>query len=146
MKDMHSGVKVQTAIAAAALSADNTPPAVDLVGFNAALIVLAIGAGGITFSGANKIEFKLTHSDDDSTYTAVDAGDVIGVTAVGAGGIVKALTAAHAAASSYRFGYVGGKRYIKLLADFSGTHGTATPIAAVAVLGQPHDAPVADQI
>lgn len=146
MKDMHSGVKVETAIAAATLSADNTPPAVDLQDFNACEIVLAIGAGGITFSGSNKIEFKLTHSDDDSTYTAVDADDVLGVASVGAGGIVKALTAAHAAAASYRFGYVGGKRYIKLLADFSGTHGTGTPIAAVAVCCEPYDAPIEDQI
>lgn len=146
MKDMHSGVKVETAIAAATLDANNTPPAVDLQDFNAAEIVLAIGAGGITFSGTNKIEFKLTHSDDDSTYTAVDAGDVLGVSSVGTGGIVKALTAAHASAASYRFGYVGGKRYLKLLADFSGTHGTGTPIAATAVLGEPYDAPVADQI
>jgi len=146
MKDMHSGVKVETAIAAATLSADNTPPAVDLQGFNAAEIVLAIGAGGITFSGTNKVEFKLTHSDDDSTYTAVDVGDVLGVASVGDGGIVKSLTAAHATAASYRLGYVGGKRYIKLLADFSGTHGTGTPIAAVAVLGAPYDAPIADQI
>lgn len=146
MKDMHSGVKVETAIAAATLDADNTPPAVDLQDFNAAEIILAIGAGGITFSGANKIEFVLTHSDDNSTYTAVDIDDVLGVASVGAGGIVKALIAAHATAASYRLGYVGGKRYIKLLADFSGTHGTGTPIAAVAVLGEPYDAPVADQI
>lgn len=145
MKDMHSGVKAVTAIAAATLAADNTPPAVDLQGFNAAEILLAIGAGGITFSGSNKIEFVLTHSDDDSTYENVTVDDVLGVESV-TDGIVKALTAAHASAASYRLGYVGGKRYIKLLADFSGTHGTGTPIAAVALLGQPHDAPVADQI
>lgn len=145
MKDMHSGVKAVTAIAAATLAADNTPPAVDLQGFNAAEILLAIGAGGITFSATNKIEFVMTHSDDDSTYENVTVDDVLGVESV-TDGIVKALTAAHAAAASYRLGYVGGKRYIKLLADFSGTHGTGTPIAAVALLGQPHDAPVADQI
>lgn len=146
MKDAHSGVKAVTAIAAATLAANNTPPAVDLQDFNSAEILLAIGAGGITFSSSNKIEFKLTHSDDDSTYTAVDVGDVLGVASVGTGGIVKSLVAAHAAAASYRFGYVGGKQYIKLLAAFSGTHGTGTPIAAVAVLGRPYDAPVADQI
>lgn len=146
MKDMHSGVSTAILIAAATLAADNTPPAVDLQDFNAAEIILAIGAGGITFSGTNKIEFKLTHSDDDSTYEPVTAADLLGVTSVGTGGIVKALTSAHAAAGVYRFGYVGGKRYLKLLADFSGTHGTGTPIAATALLGQPYDAPVADQI
>lgn len=145
MKDMHSGLSVAVAIAAAALDADNTPPAIDLMGYNAAEIVLAIGAGGITFSGTNKIEFKLTHSDDDSTYTAVTVDDMLGLESVGDGGIVKALTSAHATASAYRFGYKGGKRYLKLLADFSGTHGTATPIAAMALLGHGDVQPEADQ-
>lgn len=144
MKDMHSGVNALVAIAAAALDADNTPPAIDLQGYYGAELVLMIGAGGITFSGTNKIEFKLTHSDDDSTYTAVTADDILGIDSVGTGGIIKALTSAHASAAAYRFGYVGNKRYLKLLADFSGTHGTGTPIAAV-VLGAGDDNPQADQ-
>lgn len=145
MKDFHSQMAAKVAIAAASLSADNTPPAVDLQGFNAAEIVLAIGAGGITFSGTNKVEFKLTHSDDDSTYTAVTVDDVLGLDAVADGGIIKSLTSAHAAAAVYRFGYVGGKRYLKLLADFSGTHGTGTPIAAVVLAAAGHDNPQDDQ-
>lgn len=145
MRDLHSGIKVFSAIDAAALSADNTPPAVDLDGFNSAEIVLCIGAGGITFSGSNKIEFKLTHSDDDSTYTAVDAAHVLGEDSIGSGGIIKSLTAPHATAAVYRFGYVGGKRYLKLLADFSGTHGTATPLAAAVIGGHAYVQPVANQ-
>ncbi|AWI85163.1 hypothetical protein CEW88_15555 [Alloyangia pacifica] len=145
MKDLHSGMTALVAIAAATLSDDNTPPTIDLQGYNAAEVVLAVGVGGITFTGANKVEFKLTHSDDDATYEAVTAADVLGVDAVADGGIVKALTAEHAAAAAYRFGYVGGKRYLKLLADFSGTHGTGTPIAAVVLAGEGHDNPQADQ-
>lgn len=144
MKDMHSGLTVVSAIGAAVLSADNTPAAVDLQGYNAAEIILAIGIGGITFSGTNKIEFVLTHSDDDSSYSAVAANDVLGAT-VASGGIIKSLVAAHAAASVARVGYVGGKRYLKLLADFSGTHGAGTPIAALVLKGHPFDAPQADQ-
>lgn len=131
-KDIHSQMAAVVAIGAATLAADNTPAAVDLDGFNAAEVVLAVGIGGITFSGTNKVEFVLTHSDDDTTYTAVETGDMLGVT-VASGGIIKALTAAHAAAAVYRFGYVGGKRYLKMLADFSGTHGTGTPIAATVI-------------
>lgn len=144
MKDMHSQVSVDTLIAAAVLSADNTPAAVDLAGFNSAEILLAIGAGGITFSGTNKIEFKLTHSDDDSTYTDVATADMLGVT-VASGGIIKSLIAAHAAGASYRFGYKGGKRYLKLLADFSGTHGTGTAVAAMVLKGDGDIAPTANQ-
>ncbi|MGE4321932.1 MAG: hypothetical protein AB7E60_02760 [Sphingobium sp.] len=145
MKDIHSGLIALAAIGAAALDADNTPAAIDLIGYDAAEILLAIGIGGITFSGTNKIEFKLTHSDDNVTYTAVEADDVLGAASVGTGGIIKALTAAHAAAAVYRFGYKGGKRYLKLLADFSGTHGTGTPIAAIVLKGWGFDNPQANQ-
>lgn len=139
-RDLHNNVEVLEAIAPAALSADNTPAAVDLQGAEAAELVLHIGAGGITFTSTNKIEFKLTHSDDDSTYTAVDVDDVQGVSSVGTGGIIKSLIAEHASATVSKFGYVGGRRYLKLLADFSGTHGTGTPMSAVVVKGRLHQA------
>jgi tryptophan synthase beta subunit len=124
---------VAVLIDAATLSADNTPAAVDNLGYHKATITLAIGAGGITFTASNKIEFVLTHSDDNSTYSNVTDSDVIldslGPTSV-TSGIVRSLTSAHATADVQKIGYIGGKRYLKLLADFSGTHGTGTPIAA----------------
>lgn len=144
MKDGHSGVLALVAIAADLLAADNTPPTIDLKGHESAEIVLAIGIGGITFSGSNKIEFKLTESDDDSAYNDVVDADLLGVTGVTTG-IIKSLVAAHAAAAVYRFGYIGGKRYLKLLADFSGTHGTGTAIAAAVMVGRSHDQPNANQ-
>jgi hypothetical protein len=144
MKDLHSNIGLALLIEAAVLSADNTPLAVDLQGFDAAEIALLIGVGGITFTGSNKIEFKLTHSNDGTNYDAVEAKDVLGEASVGSGGIIKALIAAHASSAAYRFGYVGGRRYLKLLADFSGTHGSGTPIAAAVIKGHPHVAPVAN--
>lgn len=145
MKDMHSDLSVASAIDAATLTADSTPTAIDLRGYDAVEIVLAIGAGGITFTSSNKIEFKLTHSDDDPTYEPVTESDVLGVEAIGTGGVIKALVAAHAQAGVYRCGYVGGKRYLKLLAAFSGTHGTGTPIAGVVIRGHGQINPQAAQ-
>lgn len=144
MKDMHSQIKAVTVFGPAVLSADNTPAAIDLAGYEAAELILAIGAGGITFDATNKIEFKLTHSDDNSTYANVADSDMIGVTGI-TSGIIKSLVAAHATATAYRFGYRGGKRYIKLLADFSGTHGTGTALSATMILGRPRSGPVANQ-
>lgn len=145
MRDIHSEMFAAVAIAASTYSDDNVPPAIDRQGYDAVELLLQIGVGGITFTGTNKVEFKLTHSDDDLTYTAVTLADVLGVASVGAGGIIKSLTAAHGAAAAYRFGYKGGARYLKLLADFSGTHGTGTPIAATALLGEPYVGATADQ-
>lgn len=138
-RDLEPHLKPVVAIAAAALAADNTPAALDLIGYHAALLLISVGVGGITFDATNKVEFKLTHSDDDSTYVAVaDADVVMGQNAdssVGTGGIVKSLIAAHATADVTVIGYRGSKRYLKVLADFSGTHGTATPMSATLLKG-----------
>lgn len=140
-RDLSPHLVPVVALPAAAYAADNTPAAIDLLDFGAALLLLHIGVGGISFSGTNKIEFVLTHSDDDSTYTNVGDDDVVKDSYAPSSissGIVRSLTAAHAAATIQKLGYIGGKRYLKLLADFSGTHGTATPIAATVVKGRGH--------
>lgn len=137
-RDQASSLAIASVIAPAALDADNTPAAIDLLDYGASTLLLHIGVGGITFSGTNKIEFKLTHSDDDSTYTDVTDDDVIKDSSAPAeitNGIIRSLTSAHAAATIQKLGYVGGKRYIKLLADFGGTHASATPLAASLVKG-----------
>jgi len=134
-KDLYNLVTAVNCIDPEALDADTTPAAIDLQGYNSALVLIHVGVGGITFSGTDKVEFKLTHSDDNSTYTAVTVDDVIGLSSVGTGGIIKSLEAAHTAATVTEVGYKGGKRYLKLLADFSGTHGTATPMAALVIKG-----------
>lgn len=131
MKDEFNEASPAVLIGNATLSADNTPASIDLQGFQACNLILSVGVGGITFSSTNKVEFVLTHSDDDTTYTNVTDADMLGVTGITTG-IIKSLVAAHAAAAVYHYGYIGGKRYLKLLADFSGTHGTGTPIAATA--------------
>lgn len=141
MRDINSHIKPVVLLPAATYSADNTPAAVDLRGFESAQISISVGVGGITFSGTNKIEFVLTHSDDDSTYSNVTDADMQGVSSI-SGGIIKSLTAAHAAGAVYNYGYIGGKRYLKLLADFSGTHGSGTPLCATANKGAAHNRPV----
>jgi hypothetical protein len=127
----------------AVIAADSANTAIDLDQYSAAALYIMVGVGGITFDNSNKIEFKLTHSTDDGSsdpYVAVTASDVRCADsgfAVGAGGIVLSLTAAHAAATITEIGYIGGRRYLKLLADFSGTHGTGTAITALVLKGRP---------
>lgn len=136
MRDLVSRLAEVQVIGPATLSADNTPSTIDLAGFNSALILLSVGAGGITFTSSNKVEFVVTHSDDDTTYTNVTDADVQGVSGI-SNGIVRSLVAAKAAADTAptEIGYIGNKRYLKVLADFSGTHATGTPVSVVLVKG-----------
>lgn len=143
MRDLASNLKVVQAIGPETLAADNTPAAIDRIGFESVMFAIGVGIGGTTFSGTNKIEFVMTHSDDDTTYIPVIDDDLQGVPVGVTGGIVKSLKTAHAAADVTKVGYVGGKRYVKLLADFGGTHGTGTPVSVTAVLGNPSVSPVA---
>lgn len=143
-KDMHSHSFVAGGLGPVAANADANTGAIDLAGFMAAEILIGLGIGGITFSTTNKIEIVVEDSDDGSTFAAVDQVDILGAT-VASGGIVKAFTAAHAAAADYRVGYVGGKRYVRVSADFSGTHGTATPIHVAVVGLSPMNTPAANQ-
>lgn len=137
MQELKTGYGLAPAvlIANATYGADSTPVAVDCAGYNAAIIELAIGVGGITFSGTNKIEFVLEHSDDNSTWANVTTADMIGVTVTD--GIIRSLVAAKAAADVAFYAYQGNRRYLRLTADFSGTHGTGTPIAATIIRGNP---------
>lgn len=133
-RDGATGIFPVSAIDPAVYAADTAPVAIDLRDYQSATLLLAIGVGGINFTNANKIEFVLTHSDDGVNYSNVTDDDVLKdafAPAPIANGIVRALTAAHAAATIQKLGYVGGKRFIKLLPDFSGAHATGTPISAV---------------
>lgn len=140
MIDKSKDVIVAALLPAGVYSADNTPVAVQIDNAKDATIILDIGVGGITFTSSNKVEFKLTESDDGESYTAVADGDVVGVT-VATDGIIKSLVAAHAAQAIYVLGYIGSAKYLKLLADFSGTHGTGTAMAAYVVQGEAYLTP-----
>jgi hypothetical protein len=139
-RDAVSCCKYVNAIAPAVYSADQAGDLVDLRDYRAATLALHIGVGGITFSGTNKIEFVLQagNASDGSDLANVTDDDVVNIDSVApasiSSGIVRALTAAHAAATVQKIGYIGGKRYLKLTADFSGTHGTGTPISALVEL------------
>ncbi len=148
MKDLNSKILPVRSIGPGVIAADNTPIAIDRQGFDSIVYSIVVAAGGITFDATNRVDFKLTESDDDSTYTAVNDADIIGLgvgnilTTVGTGGIVMSLIAAHASFTIDKIGYIGGKRYTKMLADFSGTHGTGTDICVLAIKGNADYPPV----
>lgn len=136
MKDAISSQSPILTFGPVSLTADVTGATVDLAGFESAAIELQVGIGGITFTNVNKIAFVAEHSDDGSVWAQVADKDINGKTGI-TGGILLSLEAAHAAPVVYKYGYHGGKRYLRVSPDFSGTHGTGTPMSCLIVRGNP---------
>ncbi len=141
MRDLASNLARLVAVFPAVLTASPTPTVIDRRGFRSLAIIIQTGAGGITFTGTNKLENIIEHSDDNSTFTAVAAADLLtgqGTNpTVAAGGIVESYVAAKAAASTNEYGYIGSKRFVRVTPTFGGTHATGTVVGVLALLGHP---------
>lgn len=127
--DMHSNIKVVAAVAPAVKTDAETGATVDRLGYRSAEIVVNTGA----LVGAGDFGFKLQHSHttENGDFVDVTAADLLGT----------APAAGMTAASVYRVGYVGSRRYIRVATLDNG--GTSLAIGAVAILGSPNIAPVA---
>ena len=131
MRDMVSNYDLAVSVPPIAISEDREGAAVDLRGYRAATVEIAVGA--FSFTGSHKIEWKLEHSDAaDTGFAPVAIGDVLGVAEVGTGGIVHTNGATVGAGGQVaKIGYIGGKRYIRVIADQTGTTTTAVASAIV---------------
>ena len=139
LRDLISHVK--TAILfCKTLTATETPSnGIDLKGFGSCLIQCAIGAvTNIANSPQPSWTFKLEESDDDSTYSAVTTDDVLLTYGNNDGAISSGVFATidYAAEDDtvYTIGYIGTKRYVRVVATAANTPG-ATPISVVCTLG-----------
>lgn len=140
--DIKSHIKPLNLISPDVLTEDSSPIEVDLLDYGAVSILLYVGAHGGTFTTTKRIEFKLFHGSTSGSLAEATINDVEGVAAAeltaGAmtSGIIQTFAEPHATAAFYQFDYVGRERYIHLLANFHGTHGTGTSIYAT-VLANP---------
>ena len=130
--NIHQGALVRTATPTAAI--------VDLAAgpYNEATFLLITGPGGITFTGTNKLEWVLTHSNNGTDFDAVTADDLRsstgGAVTVAAGGVVEAYTSAKSATSCGQYAYVGRRRYLRAQPTYGGTHATGTVTGAYVLL------------
>ena len=154
MRDLHSNIKVVTHVAAQAITATNTPgTGVDLAGFNAAEFIISLGTiTNVANSPQPSWAFKLQESDSASaSFTDVVDSDTVLVgsaaspatTPNSTTGVFLTVDAATEDATHYRIGYIGLKRYVRIIATAANTPGS-TPYSVVAVLGNASQTPTAD--
>jgi hypothetical protein len=139
MQDLSNNIKLMQSLAPAVRDADANGDGVDIKGYENVAIVVDSGVEGITLSGTNKIEFELEHSDDNSSWSDAESADVNG--SLGSGGLFLTLDDNAESPQISEIEYLGSKRYVRVVANFSGTHGTGTPCSAFVILGKPRHAP-----
>ena len=115
-------------------SADVSGAAVDLRGYDGALVVCHAGAGS-SLTGSNHYRFLVQHTStaqadgtvDASTFENVGSGDLTGKTDA----VVATVDAAAEDDTIYTASYVGAKRWIRVLADEVGNGSTLLVAAHV---------------
>jgi hypothetical protein len=98
--------------------------------------VFSIGLSAATLSGSVYWTLKLTHSDDNSTFTDVALTDLNNTT------LTVVIDSSAKDRTVYGFGYIGNKRYLRAVATPTGTHGGSTPIGVVALRSEAAYQPV----
>jgi len=121
-------------------SATQTPSTgVDTKGYDA--IEAVVTAGDVSNVQTSPVgpgwTFALEHSDDNSSFSAVSADDAVmpGGGDIGANGVFGTIDDSADDSACFRVGYVGDKRYVRVVATAVNTPGN-TPIA-VCFLGRP---------
>ena len=145
MQDLSNNIVVSNSIINAVKTAAANGTTVDLKGFEEATAIVDVGAEGDTLSGSIYFEISLEHSDDDTTWTDCAQADIVNGT-IAAGGIWLKLDGTtggnpDTTGGDWQVGYVGGKRYLRLVLAKTGTHSNGTPISGVIVKSRPRVAP-----
>lgn len=129
-RDLRSRISPAQSLRPAARTATANGTGVDLRGFESAAVLIDLG----TFAGTTpSATFKIQDSDDNSTFADVDAAFLQG------GALPTIDTTSHE--QVLERGYIGTKRYLRvIISAISGTS-PSLPCAAVVVRGHPHIAP-----
>jgi hypothetical protein len=126
MRDLYSNIGAAQAIVPAVKSAAESGTAIDLKDFGRVAFVVNTGA----IAGAGDFGVKVQESD------TTESGDFADAVAVDTN-----APATLEASATYKLGYRGHKRYVRLALTKAG--GTSIAAGAVAVLGDPANVPVA---
>lgn len=116
-QDLHNNVSVTQSIAAVSVGGGVTGSSIDLQNKESLDIQLNVGSG----SGDGDYSVDIQESDDDSNWSSVSADDLEG-----------SFTSNIDSGSDLleRVGYLGSKRYVRVVINENST-GTTAPIAAV---------------
>lgn len=147
MKDLYNNIILLKNIDPIVGGDSSVPSAVEIdlgaPGCGSAVIGIYVGLEGSTLSGSNYWKWAMTHADDDGTgsadsYSNVAAADVQGVTP--SSGVILTVDDPSEDNVIHKFGYIGGKRFLKITPTETGT-APDLPFCVFVIKGNLLDAP-----
>jgi len=150
MQDLSNNIGISNSIINAVKTTGANGSTVDLQGFENATAVVTVGAEGDTLAANLYFTVALQHSDDNSAWSNATQTDIVNGT-IAADGIFLKLDGTtggnpDTTGGEWQVGYVGGKRYVRLVLAKSGTHSTGTAMSGVIIKSTPRNAPVSNVI
>lgn len=136
MKHIYKNILVSAVVSTATRTTTTTSSTIDMQGFQALSVIFAVGQSADTLSGSIYWVLKLTHSDDNVTFTDVTAAELQ------SGAATVTINSGSLDDTVYHFAYAGNKRYVKAVATASGTHTNGTPFSVLSLRGRPGYSPV----
>lgn len=132
MRDRYSEETIEQLIDPAVATSDVNGSSLDLQGYTSGTIIVSVGESADASSLASTIKFdiEIEHSDDDSTFADCAVGDTVGEVSAGNFGTIDSSADDDAVFTVH---YVGSKRYVRPVLNFTGTHTNGTPIGAVGI-------------
>lgn len=115
---------------------EGTGVGVDRRGYHDVLMIAQQGISGDTLSGSLYWTIKFQESDDDSSYSNIADADLEN------GANLWIINAAAEDPTTIIRRYKGGKPYVRIFWDSTGTHTNGTPIAGLVLLGKPFKGPI----
>lgn len=134
LKDVKNKLSLVSSLLPAVRTSDTNGAGVDTQKSIGVGIVAHIGLSGDTLSGSTKIEMEVQHSDDNSSFVACANADIDAAVTGTNTGTFAVIDAAADDEQIYECNYLGSKRYVRVVANFTGTHTNGCPLSAHVVM------------
>lgn len=138
IKDVKNNLKLVSSLLPALRTGDANGSGVDTQDSIGVALVAHIGLSGDTLSGSVKIEMEVEHSEDNSSWSDCADADIDAAVTGTNTGTFAVIDAAADDEQIYKCNYIGSKRYVRVVANYTGTHTNGCPVEAHAVLNPAH--------
>lgn len=139
-KDLKNGFSRAIGLAPQVKTADTNCTGVNRSGYEAVAAHVQLGDSGDVLAAGTNVSLELQHSDDDATYVNVPEEQMIGAIAGTTTGQFALIDAPAEDQTIKTVGYVGVKKFVRVVLNFTGTHTVGIPVAVTYELGSPRHA------